>query len=495
MAQPKNKPLKILFLTAEYDPFAKVGGLGDYSGSLPKAIKGLAGGSQDEIDIRVAIPYHGLFNAELPGYRKIADLSVRTAESTAHGQAFQFTHHLDMPVYLIKRSGNARGYGAIYNADPLDDARKYVFFSLAIADLIRSLGWMPDVVHANDWHTALTIYHLACLRRKDLGFSPVSLLQVIHNLPYLGEGTQAVMEEFGIQALQSRSLPKWAEYLPLTMGLASADWITTVSPSYAEEITTEEFADGLADFFIQNQDITSGILNGIDTSIWNPEIDPVITSRFSFENLEDRYENKLVLTKDLGFESSTHTPLIVFVSRLTPQKGISLILSSLPELLDLNWNAVFLGTGMLEYESALTALEMAHPGRFRAVLRFDNLMAHRLYASGDILLMPSLYEPCGLSQMIGMRYGCIPLARGVGGLKDSIISVPAPESTGYLFQGDEPSAFTDCFKKALQDFKDRPEWEARQRRAMQTDFTWDRSARRYVDLYRGLRDSRTQSIN
>lgn len=482
MTVTANNPLRVLFLTAEYDPFAKVGGLGDYSGSLPKAIKGLTTSKSREIDIRVAIPFHGSFSPDLPEFKKISDIQVKNKRSESKGSAFEFSH-FGVPIYLIRRAGRASGYKYIYNPSQLLDARKYIFFSLAVTDLVKKIGWRPDVVHANDWHAALSLYQFAELRKYDSFFKKVNLLQTIHNMPYLGEGTRYVLKEFGISPIKAEFVPPWATLLPLPMGLVSSDWISTVSPSYADELTTEEFGDGLAEFFVHNQQRTSGILNGIDIKIWDPEKDLEIENQFDFNSISARNKNKVSVLHELGMETDVEKPLLVFISRLTSQKGIDIILQSLPEILDLEWNAIILGCGQENYESGLKRLESSLPNRIRAILEFNNPLAHKLYAAGDILLMPSLYEPCGLSQMIAMRYGCIPVARAVGGLKDSIISEPDSQSTGYLFKNPDNEAFIHCLRIALKDFKDAEKWGKIQQRAMKKDFSWNKSARKYVDLY------------
>lgn len=482
MDQTQDRPLRILFLTAEYDPFAKVGGLGDYSGSLPRSIKSLGASRHRPVDIRVAIPFHGYFHAQLPYFRKSADIDIDMGKAKAYGSAYEFLHE-NVPLYLIRRSGKAAGYRAIYNRTQLDDARKFVFFSLAVADLIKKIGWMPDVVHANDWHAALALDHLASLRKNDPFFRSIKLLQVIHNMPYLGEGSQGVMHRFGIRPAKSDLIPEWAKYLPLPMGLVSADRIATVSPSYAEELTTKEFSSGLADFFLANRDKTTGILNGIDTNIWDPENDTLIASRFSASEMEGRQANKDSVLKELGLKSDIRKPLLIFISRLTSQKGVDILLKSLPKLLDQDWNAVILGCGQEDLESGLKAFESAHPDRFRAILEFNNPMAHKLYAAGDILLMPSRYEPCGLSQLIAMRYGCIPVASAVGGLKDSIIPADQPHSTGYLFERSDEKYLVPCLEKALHDYQDQKKWSRMQLRAMRKDFSWAHSAGQYIDLF------------
>jgi len=459
--------------------------LADYSGSLPEAIQRLGETEGRPVDIRVAIPYHGNFHPSLPFYEKSADISIATAKGKAHGSAYEIRHK-NIPLYLISRSGKAAGYRSIYNKTQLDDARKFVFYSLSIADLVKKIDWLPDLIHANDWHTALTLHHFSGLGKKIQGFRSVKLLQVIHNMPYLGEGAQATMNKYGIQPVKSNSIPEWAKFLPLPMGLVSSDWIAAVSPSYAEELTTKEFSSGLEEFFLAKREMTSGILNGIDTSIWDPKNDPFIPHSFSHTDFQGKQANKESVLKELGFENNVQKPLLIFISRLTPQKGVDIILKSLPKILDMDWNAIILGCGDKDLESSLKVFESEHRDRFRAILEFNSLMAHKLYAAGDILLMPSRYEPCGLSQMIAMRYGCIPVASAVGGLIDSIIPAHLPQGTGYLFERANEISLSQEIEKALHDYLIEMKWSQMQQRAMNTDFSWTRSAGQYIDLYHKL---------
>lgn len=478
----QNRSLRILFLTSEYEPFAKVGGLGDYSGSLPKSICGLTTYDNREIDIRLAMPFHGQFNSQSHAMSKAADLIVTKRVGYARGFAFEFIHNT-LPIYLIRRQGNSSGYQSIYNSLQIEDARKYVFFSLAIQDLVKKINWQPDIIHANDWHTSISVRQFAQIRSQLPTSLQPGLLQVIHNMPFLGEGTHSVMREFGVIPVKNIHIPKWAEYLPLPMGVVSSDRAAAVSPTYMQELTTQEFGDGMAEYFIQNRHKTTGILNGIDTTVWNPETDPEIEYHFSIDNLAVRQKNKMQLLKEFDLNSKVDHPLLVFISRLTSQKGVEILLDGLPEILDSNWNVIFLGYGQQDLEIRVKNLQKEHPDRFRSVLEFNATLAHKLYASGDILLMPSLYEPCGLSQLIAMRYGCVPVARSVGGLKDSITSQPDTQKTGYLFESANANSFIQCMAEALRDFKNKPKWDSIQRRAMEKDFSWKRSARQYVDLY------------
>ena len=478
-------PLRVLFITAEADPYVKIGGLGDYGGSLPKALSELRTNSGRNVDIRLVLPFHAGVEAKVPKLSKICEIKVKTKKGFAKGKVYQFISQ-GLIYYLIKRSGNPSGYKNAYNSSQIEDARKYIFFSMACLELIKTIEWQPDLIHANDWHTAISVYELDEKRKNDGFYKSIRSLLTVHNLPFLGEGSQPVLREFEVEPLISQVLPEWAKFLPLPMGLVKADEIVAVSPTYAQELKQSEFADGLANFFIGSISKTTGILNGIDTDLWDPAVDKYIPNTYSVENIENRLKNKKIILKDLGLEKNIEKPLLILISRLSDQKGIDLIIQGLPELFDEDWSAIILGSGQRDLEVGLQKLESQLPDRIRVAIEFNNLLAHQLYASGDVILMPSLYEPCGLSQMIAMRYGCIPVAREVGGLKDSIISDIPGSKTGYLFKQPDAIAFEKCLKNALTDFRNIRKWKSIQKRAMSVDFSWHKSAMQYLNLYNAM---------
>jgi starch synthase len=487
MAGSSENPLKVLFLASEADPFYKVGGLGDYAGSLPVTLKKVSELEKQPLDIRVGLPFHQSIAVDQSRFTKIANLSVPKKKGTAKGTAFLYTHN-DIPHYFIRRAGRAGGFSSVYSTSPLQDARKYIFFSLASLELARIMAWQPDVIHANDWHTAVTINQLSRLRKTQPFFANTRSLLVIHNLPYMGAGTEEVLNEFGIPPLVSSDLPGWSLHFPLVLGLAAADEIAAVSPSYAQELQEEEFGNGLKGFFQDNEYRTTGILNGIDTQLWNPQTDLHISNKYSLHDLDAKMVNKVTILKSAGLEHAEARPLLVAITRLDIQKGTDLLLAAMPQLLDLDWNLIVLGTGNQEYEKKLLDLQNSHPDRIRVFLEFNSILSHRLYAAGDIFLMPSRYEPCGLSQMIAMRYGCVPVARSVGGLRDTINDGAENERTGYLFQYAVVESFAAALRQAIQGFQTQPaEWRATQHRGMNTDFSWENSARKYLQLYRELK--------
>jgi starch synthase len=271
------------------------------------------------------------------------------------------------------------------------------------------------------------------------------------------------------------------------LGLLAADQIVTPSPSYAHEILTPEFGSGLDAFLRHRSGSVNGILNGIDTQCWDPETDAAICARFNRGHLERRAANKAALLAEIGLEAKPEAPLVVMVTRLDTQKGVDLLPEALRQLDDLPWQAVILGTGLPDLEAQIGALQAEYPRRVRALIRFDQALSRRMYAAGDILLAPSRYEPCGLNQMIAMRYGCVPVARAVGGLFDTIRDWDkSAEGTGFLFDEATPSALAGALRRALLVFRDRDAWRELQRRGMLQDFSWDRSAQQYLELYQSL---------
>lgn len=493
MNSGSDHPLKVLFLASEAEPFYKVGGLGDYSGSLPAALKTVAENIGIALDIRIGLPFHKSIAVESSQFQKISNLNIPKASGTAKGSAYLFNHN-GIPHYFIRRSGKSGGFSNVYSQIQIDNARKFIFFSLASLELTRVLKWQPDIIHANDWHTALAAHHLKLQLRKQPFFSKTRSLLVIHNLPFMGAGSEKALAEFGIPPIQSNELPDWSWHFPLVLGIDSADKIAAVSPSYMQELKLEEFGNGLKDYFITNETRTFGILNGIDTESWNPETDELLTHNYSVNSLDKKIANKRHMQQLCGFEIDDHKPLLVAVTRLDIQKGTDLIMNAFEAVSDLDWNMVILGTGDKEYENTLLNLQTKHPHRLRVFLEFNANLAHQLYAAGDIFLMPSRYEPCGLSQMIAMRYGNLPVARAVGGLRDTIVDKPSDQRTGYLFEESSVEAFSICLKEAIRDFQEKDQWRATQERAMQKDYSWEKSAAQYLQVYQNLKEDAEMQI-
>jgi starch synthase len=489
----KEAELRILMVAAEASPFIKVGGLGDVAGVLPKAIKAL---NPEAIDMRVILPFHQVLRQKKLKTKLIGTFNLETPSGELPCQLFS-VEDAETPVYLISNTCIEDTPG-VYCGNPADDAMKYMSFSMAVLEAAKVLDWKFDVLHANDWHTAVSLHLLNTKRKTDPFFAGSKGLLTVHNMPYNGWGSQAAMKTLGIKPSTNRNLPTWARYTPLAMGLAAADKIVAVSKGYAEEILTEPFGSGLSEFMHTRGDKLTGIVNGIDTDAYNPATDKHIAARYSNSDLGGKAACKQALQELAGFRVNPEVPIFSIVSRLDNQKGIGLALDVISKLLKQDWQFVLLGTGAKELEVQAADLAKEHPEKVACFIRFDDGLARKLYAGADIFLMPSMYEPCGLSQMISMRYGNLPLAHAVGGLKDTIVDYSTlPESaTGFLFEGASNSALRKSMLEALKLFKKKSIWRQLQINAMEKNFSWSISALEYLATYKSLwKDARFERIN
>lgn len=488
MIDREGKTVRVLFVAAEADPLIKVGGLGDVAGTLPAELRKLDAAALDgwKLDVRLVIPYHAAIRAKKLDIRPLFDFPVERGEETITASAY-VTDVNGMPVYLIDGAPFPKE-GPVYSLNTVEDGEKFIFFSLAALDLAKKLDWAPDIWHANDWHTAISIYALAHRRKKDPFFAKTRTVLSLHNLPFMGGGTDATIKAYKIPFSRDPRLPAWGRRQPLPLGLLKADRVIAVSPSYAKEILTPEFGCSLEDFLATRQDAIMGILNGLDQQVWDPQNDPQIASPFSASDMSGNSENKRALLREFELPEKMDTPLLILISRMDQQKGVDIAIEGLRLLTGTPWQAILLGTGDPVLEKACQRLEKDFPDRVRAAIRFDAKLSHRMYAGGDMLLMPSRYEPCGLAQMIAMRYGCIPVARAVGGLKDTIVDDPKLTSgTGFLFEKATPRAFANALQRALKTYTDHaPEWQGMQKRGVQQDFSWGRYAVQYGNVYLDL---------
>lgn len=469
--------MKVLFLAAEASPFVKVGGLGDVAGSLPRALASLGH------DVRLAIPGYGAIDWAQFRPRRLERFDVNHAGGPEPAQIWE-TSSDGVPVYLVTGPPIPTDR-RIYGSSIEEDGRKFVFFSLAALEACRAVDFRPDVVHANDWHTGPAVYRLATARWSDPFFRDTATLFTIHNLPYTGRGAGRFLGEYGLPTSPILGLvPEWARDSLLGVGLASADVLTTVSPTYAREIQTPEGGYGFDGVLRARSDRLHGVLNGIDTRSWNPETDEVLRARFDAGSLELRSANKTALQKETGLQPDGEAFLLGVVSRLDSQKGFDIAIPVLPSWIQAGGQFAALGSGDPGLEGALAALELGFPGRASVRLRFDPPHSRRIYGGADAILIPSRYEPGGLTQMIGMRYGAVPIARRTGGLADTITDAGDPGGTGFLFDGYDSVSLAHALDRARRVYAQREEWIELQRRGMERDFGWDRSAAQYEGLYR-----------
>lgn len=480
----ENRPINILFIASEAAPLIKVGGLGDVAGSLPKALKNLLPHqlSGHALDIRLVIPFHTMINQKLDDIQLISSFFVNQGNVNIPARVFQ-TNIEGVPVYLIE-GGSILSDLNVYSSNPDYDAKKYIFFSIAALELMKKINWQVDIVHANDWHTALVVYDLKNRRETDPFFKNTKSVLSMHNIPYMGAGSEDIIHEFGLPKCPCTLLPEWARSIPLPIGMYAADYLLTVSPNYAKEILTPDYGCGLQDFLNARESTLSGILNGLDESKWDPNTDSALHFNYTSQQLDIREKNKLALQTEFGLEKNVNIPLFIIITRMDQQKGVDIAISSLRMVADYPWQAILLGTGDPVIESACRSLEVEMPEKVRTILRFDLNLSRRMYAGGDVLLIPSRYEPCGLTQMIAMRYGCVPLARSTGGLKDTIIDEPKGNlNNGFLFIDPSPEAMSQALLRALHEFGIKKQWQSLQINGMNSDFSWEKSAVEYAKIY------------
>ncbi len=475
--------MKILFLAAEAAPLVKVGGLADVVGSLPKALQALGH------EVRIAIPGYGSIDwpGLAPQWRTMFPVPHTAGDQTAE----IFETAIDgVPVWLVTGPPIPKD-GRIYGSSIDEDGPKFIFFALAGLWAAQALDWKPDVVHAHDHHAGAAVYWLATHGRGNPFFASVTSLFTIHNLPYAGQGAGPHLAAYGLARSDAVfALPDRFRDSLLGVALVAADHLSTVSPTYAREIQSSPGGNGLEHVLYARRERLAGILNGIDTDVWNPETDSALAQPFGIATLPRRAANKAALQEEAGLERNERQPLLGVVSRLDSQKGLEIAGPGVVRWIEAGGQFVLLGTGDPALESDFGQLELAHRGRASVRLRFDGRYARRIYAGADALLIPSRYEPCGLTQMIAMRYGSVPVARRTGGLVDTIRDADEPTGTGILFDDFHPDALGHALERTLPVYSDPVQWTRLQVRGMQTDFSWSRSARLYVELYERTRTSR-----
>jgi starch synthase len=478
-----SQTINVLFLAAEAEPFVKVGGLGDVAGTLPRALRAL---SNDEIkvDVRLVLPHHSVIRSDT--FRPVGIYSIPHGKTEVQVEAYEGILE-GMPVYFIN-GDPIRASGSVYSSNNKLDAEKYTFFSLAALELARQINWTPNIIHANDWHTALASYG-NLVKRWNEKTRRVSSIVAIHNLPFLGPNASDILEEYGLP-LANTDLPEWARVRPMPLGLWASDAMVAVSPTYAQEILHEEFGCGLQDFFRNRSDTLHGILNGLDTTSFDPQTDPTLAANFNAETLSLRPRNKAALQERVGLPVNPDVPLFGMVSRMDQAKGIDIALRGLKMMTKQAWQFVILGAGDPKLEAMAKKLQEDLPGRVRVETRYDAKLARQIYGGSDIFLMPSRYEPCGLSQMIAMRYGSVPLVRAVGGLHDTVTD----SETGFVFVDTKVKSFNDTLRRALRLYPDRSRWMDLQKAGMAQDFSWSKSAQQYLELYKKLMNETTAPL-
>jgi len=462
--------MKILFIASEAFPLAKVGGLADVTSSLAIALRDLGH------EPCLILPRYGSIKTpiqEIQGKTFAVSLMGHSEPATLKKTVLKGR----IPVYLVEND-DYFGTEEIYTQDEL---KRFLFFSLSIPAIISQLDLHPDIIHCHDWHTSLVPLGL-----KQAKIS-LPCVFTIHNLAYQGPFDQQFFLRSGLSSV-------WQEYIPvsaprpslkfMSQGILLADILTTVSPTYASEILTSQYGEGLEQLLNYRRNEFYGIVNGIDCDEYNPATDPYLERNYDFTTIERRVDNKLALQRKSGLPQNPDIPLFGMVSRLEEQKGIDLLLQIIdPFITETRAQLVILGEGREHYHKLLAEAALKYPDRLSALIDYDERLARLIYSGGDMFLMPSRFEPCGLGQLIAMRYGAIPVVRHTGGLADTVKDVTQANGNGFVFQNYTGIEMVEAIKRAEESFYHWAEWQNLMRRNMKLDFSWKASARKYEEIY------------
>jgi starch synthase len=475
--------MKILLASSEVFPFSKTGGLADMVGALARAL------AKAGHEARVVTPLYRGIREKFPAMRRVDwRFDLPLGLKYVQAELWELDLERGLKIYFIDHPGyyDRAGIYLENNLSYADNAERYIFLSKCVVHLARYLPWRADVVHVHDWQVALVPALIAQQKSEGWGNPPHTCL-TIHNLAYQGV--------FPEDAFVLTNLPdsifntEGAEFFGLLnclkAGIAYADFITTVSPRYAREITTEEFGCGLDGILRRRQKDLVGILNGVDYSEWNTAKNPHLVKPYSVGRMAGKKTNKLALQKELGLPADESTPLFGTISRLAEQKGVDIQLGALAEMLNTNMQFVLLGSGSPEYERGYRDLSRHFPRKVAVRFGYNETLAHRIEASCDFFLMPSRFEPCGLNQMYSLRYGTIPIVRAVGGLDDSVVdwTENAQLATGIKFDEYSSRSLAKAIRKALVLFNQPKLFLVCRRNAMRADFSWDRTVHEYINVY------------
>jgi starch synthase len=489
------KPLNVLFLSSEVDPFAKTGGLADVSGALPQSIKQL------NHEIRIIMPCYGSINerkSKLHNMTRLREIEVPVGTKSMVANvksSFISNNHTKVQVYFLDNQ-NLFGRPGLYvhpetMKDYPDNDERFIFFSRGVLEVLKKMGWQPDIIHCNDWQTGLVPAYLKTIYKRDPFYKNIRTVFTIHNMAYQGvfpkssfSKTSLPPELFskdGLEAENNMNL--------LKSGLVFADTITTVSEKYAEEIrSSDEYGFGLQDVVNNRKNDLTGIVNGIDYSVWNPSVDEFIPRKYDFKSIELKLENKKALLAKMGLTFDQRIPVIGIISRLADQKGFDLIREVIDEIMKLRPHLVILGTGEKPYHKMFESVAKAYPENIAVDLSFNNALAHLIEAGSDMFLMPSRYEPCGLNQLYSLKYGTVPIVRATGGLDDTIeeFSPTTGAGTGFKFEKYDSKEMLQAIQRAVQMYNDPHNWKKIIKNGMAKDFSWESSAKKYLRLYRSI---------
>lgn len=481
--------LKVLYLTPEAVPFAKTGGLADVAGALPEALH------QMGIDVRLILPcYRAVLEKQHDLERFDSSFWLQLGDAFLETRVLGSRTPQGVPVYFIEREdlfdrpnlyGNNQG-------DYYDNCERFTFFAHAALQGIQTLSFRPDIIHCHDWQTGLVPALLQGPYRAEDFFSRTRTVFTIHNIGYQGLFPPAKLRITGLplnRFYHPEGLEYWGNLSLLKSGIVYADALTTVSPTYAKEVQTAEYGRGMEGILRRRRDALHGILNGVDYRIWDPSIDVHLPAHYDITDRSGKAVCKAALLEETGLDRGLiDKPLLAMISRLDNQKGLDLLLAILDQLLVRDTGLIILGSGDPHIQAALEQAVGRFPGRMALRTGFDDPLAHRIMAGADIFLIPSRYEPCGLTQMYALKYGTLPVVRATGGLQDTIASFErvTGRGNGFTFSAYAPDAFFDAILQAISLYGERDHWTGLQSNGMAADFSWARSAEAYLRLYADL---------
>jgi starch synthase len=479
--------VRILYITPEAYPFAKTGGLSDVAGSLPSALAGIGH------DVKVILPKYGSIDSSRWNLRPGESFTLRLAGENHPFRLWTAALKESQAEFLFLENEPLFGRPGIYQengADYPDNLKRFAAFSRAVLEVPNVVSWQPDILHANDWQTATVFAYLSALFKDDPVLGRAGTVFTIHNLSYQGLFPSGEFKGLGLpgEFFATDGLEFYGRVNLMKAGLLFSRTINTVSPTYSREILTPEFGCGLEGLLKSRRKDLYGILNGVDYATWDPSTDPNLPQSFQFKTPKGKQACKIALQRESGLPPR-EVPVLGMVSRLVPQKGTDLLLDILDELMYLDLQLIVLGSGEAGFQDRLQSARSRHPDKIAVHFDFNDGLARRVYGGSDLFLMPSRYEPCGLSQLYAMRYGSVPVVHRTGGLADTVVdAVPSnlesETATGFAFEEASPHAFLTVLRLALRLYEERALWKKIVRAAMAADFSWERSAREYDGLYR-----------
>lgn len=479
----QNSSLKILFVVSEMAPFAKTGGVGEFAGTLPFEI------ASQGWDVRIVLPKYKQISGDYTQCMEyICDYPVNLdwRKQTAIIRKVDFDNGTgNIPCYFID---NAYYFDRQQMYSNPDDAERFAFFCKAVLEMFPKINFVPDIIHCNDWETGPVCVLLRQQYKYIDFYKQIKTVFTIHNLQCQGNFPKDTLSllNLGEEFYHPDSLEFYGNVNYMKAGIIYSDLITTVSPTYAKEIQTPEYGNGLDGIIRKRQADLFGIINGINYNVYNPQTDPYIYEKYDSNSLEKKYVNKIKFQQELGLEQNPEIPLIAMISYLTDEKGFDLIEESIEEIMQMNIQFVILGTGDPVYEDLICSIQQKYPSKMRAIIAYNMELAQKIFAASDIYLMPSKFEACGLNQMIALRYGSVPVVRATGGLADTVIpfDIQNCDGSGFIFKEHCRQSMLFTLKTAVELYKTYPAaWKQMVSKGMQLDFSWNASALQYIKLY------------